>query len=50
MATTDKPHILIADDQRDVREALRLLLKSEGWNCSTEFTGRTFIIKSRPSL
>ena len=35
MATTDKPHILIADDQRDVREALRLLLKSEGWNCST---------------
>ena len=30
-----KPHILIADDQRDVREALRLLLKSEGWNCTT---------------
>ncbi len=29
-----KPHILIADDQRDVREALRLLLKSEGWNCT----------------
>lgn len=34
MAAPDKPHILIADDQRDVREALRLLLKSEGWNCT----------------
>ncbi|MEO7013966.1 MAG: response regulator, partial [Dokdonella sp.] len=34
MAATEKPHILIADDQRDVREALRLLLKSEGWNCT----------------
>jgi DNA-binding NtrC family response regulator len=34
MAVSDKPHILIADDQRDVREALRLLLKSEGWNCT----------------
>lgn len=32
MPTTDKPNILIADDQRDVREALRLLLKSEGWD------------------
>jgi len=31
----NRPHILIADDQRDVREALRLLLKSEGWNCTT---------------
>ncbi|MBN8482676.1 MAG: sigma-54-dependent Fis family transcriptional regulator [Xanthomonadales bacterium] len=28
------PNILIADDQRDVREALRLLLKSEGWACT----------------
>lgn len=27
----DKPRILIADDQSDVREALRLLLKSEGY-------------------
>lgn len=32
MPTTEKPNILIADDQRDVREALRLLLKSEGWD------------------
>ncbi|WP_440221952.1 sigma-54-dependent transcriptional regulator [Dokdonella sp. MW10] len=31
----DKPRILVADDQRDVREALRLLLKSEGWDCAT---------------
>ena len=30
-----RPQILIADDQRDVREALRLLLKAEGFN----FTG-----------
>ncbi|MEP7097477.1 MAG: sigma-54 dependent transcriptional regulator [Dokdonella sp.] len=29
MAMT-RPHILIADDQRDVREALRLLFKAEG--------------------
>ena len=34
MSASDRPHILIADDQRDVREALRLLLKSEGWNCT----------------
>lgn len=26
------PRILVADDQQDVIEALRLLLKSEGWN------------------
>ncbi len=31
---TATPNILIADDQRDVREALRLLLKSEGWTCT----------------
>src|SRR5688572_16603920 len=35
MAPPEKPHILIADDQRDVREALRLMLKGEGWNCTT---------------
>lgn len=34
MTATERPNILIADDQRDVREALRLLLKSEGWNCT----------------
>ncbi|MGB0132694.1 sigma-54-dependent transcriptional regulator, partial [Dokdonella sp.] len=33
MTGSEKPNILIADDQRDVREALRLLFKSEGWNC-----------------
>ena len=27
----DAPLVLIADDQRDVREALRLLLKGEGY-------------------
>ena len=30
----NRPNILIADDQRDVCEALRLLLKSEGWGCT----------------
>ncbi len=30
-ATSPTPRILIADDQRDVREALRLLLKGESW-------------------
>jgi DNA-binding NtrC family response regulator len=31
MPTDRSPHILIADDQRDVLEALRLLLKAEGY-------------------
>jgi DNA-binding NtrC family response regulator len=30
-----KPHILVADDQPDVLQALRLLLKSEGFTCRT---------------
>src|SRR5262249_8279077 len=30
-----KPRILLADDQRDVREALRLLLKGEGFEIGT---------------
>src|SRR6185503_13844733 len=29
------PHILVADDQADVREALRLLLKGEGYVIET---------------
>jgi DNA-binding NtrC family response regulator len=32
---TPQPHVLIADDQRDVIEALRLLLKDEGYAIST---------------
>ena len=30
-----RPHILIADDQRDVREALRLLFKAEGFDSTS---------------
>lgn len=30
-----RPHILVADDQPDVLQALRLLLKSEGFSCRT---------------
>jgi DNA-binding NtrC family response regulator len=30
-----KPRVLIADDQREIREALRLLLKSEGYDTET---------------
>ena len=33
--TTQVPRILIADDQRDVLEALRLLVKSEGYQADT---------------
>jgi DNA-binding NtrC family response regulator len=29
------PHILVADDQSDIREALRLLLKAEGYSIAT---------------
>ena len=32
---TDSPRILIADDQPDILEALRLLLKGEGYRTST---------------
>lgn len=32
MPPRKSPRILVADDQQDVIEALRLLLKSEGWN------------------
>ena len=34
--TADKPpHILVADDQADVLEALRLLLKGDGFDVDT---------------
>jgi len=32
---TQKPRVLIADDQREVREALRLMLKAEGFDTET---------------
>ncbi|MFL6259399.1 MAG: sigma-54-dependent transcriptional regulator [Thermoanaerobaculia bacterium] len=35
MDTSHKPRILIADDQREVREALRLMLKAEGFDTET---------------
>jgi DNA-binding NtrC family response regulator len=35
MSTSASPRILIADDQRDVLEALRLLLKGEGFTIDT---------------
>ena len=33
--TPPRPRVLIADDQREIREALRLLLKSEGYDTET---------------
>ncbi len=33
--TPTKPRILVADDQREIREALRLLLKGEGFDAET---------------
>ncbi|HEY2289947.1 MAG TPA: sigma-54 dependent transcriptional regulator [Thermoanaerobaculia bacterium] len=35
METAHKPRVLIADDQREVREALRLMLKAEGFDTET---------------
>jgi len=35
MSISASPRILIADDQRDVLEALRLLLKGEGFTIET---------------
>jgi DNA-binding NtrC family response regulator len=35
MDTSAKPRVLIADDQREVREALRLMLKAEGFETET---------------
>lgn len=37
---TGEPRILIADDQRDVREALRLLFKRQGWDVQTAHSPR----------
>jgi DNA-binding NtrC family response regulator len=34
-STAGSPHVLVADDQPDVREALRLLLKGEGYAIET---------------
>src|SRR4051794_15287455 len=33
--STPRPRVLIADDQREVREALRLMLKAEGFETET---------------
>src|SRR5579872_5120084 len=35
MEGSHKPRVLIADDQREVREALRLMLKAEGFETET---------------
>src|SRR6185295_1919394 len=35
MTTDNKPHILVADDQADVLEAVRLLLKGHGFDVDT---------------
>jgi DNA-binding NtrC family response regulator len=35
MDATPRPRVLIADDQREVREALRLMLKAEGFETET---------------
>src|SRR5215212_8226154 len=33
--TNNRPHVLVADDQADVLEALRLLLKGHGYDIET---------------
>ena len=35
MSTTDTGRVLVADDQADVLEALRILLKAEGFEVAT---------------
>ncbi|MBC8073990.1 MAG: sigma-54-dependent Fis family transcriptional regulator [Deltaproteobacteria bacterium] len=35
LSTKRSPRVLVADDQADIREALRLLCKAEGWACET---------------
>src|SRR5947199_9551167 len=39
-ASSSAPRILIADDQRDVLEALKLLLKAEGYDVETATSPR----------
>ena len=43
MAHAPQPSILIADDQRDVLESLRFLLKSEGWQVETATSPRLLL-------
>lgn len=43
MTTTVPAHILVADDQRDVLEALRLLLKGEGYQIETATSPRAVL-------
>jgi DNA-binding NtrC family response regulator len=40
---TRSPRVLIADDQRDVREALRLLLKGEGFETGTAMSPQELV-------
>ncbi len=40
---TRSPRVLIADDQRDVREALRLLLKGEGFETATAMSPQELV-------
>ena len=42
------PRVLIADDQRDVREALRLLLKGEGFETVDEWREAHELFFGRP--
>ena len=41
--TTSAPRILIADDQPEVLQALRLLLKPEGWTVETASSPREIL-------
>ncbi len=43
MAHSSQPSILIADDQRDVLESLRFLLKSEGWQVEAATSPRLLL-------
>ena len=47
--TADKPtfRVLVCDDQPDVREALRLLLKGQGWQTATADSPEALLEKAR---